>query len=373
MADPKLVEILRWGSEVWNRWRKQQPMDIQIDLSYIHLQSTNLWGTDLKGADLRGACLNHANLTNADLRHTNLIHANLSHADLTNADLANAYLIDSVLIHADLSYVNLQGTDMRHADMTRVILSQANLRGVDLSRADLSGANLKGAHLSGANLIEARISNTVFARVDLREVKGLAEIDHRGPSIVELHTIQLPQDGGALHFLRGCGVPNEWIDDYRAHMMSPIQYHSCFISYSSKDEVLAQRLHADLQGKGVRCWFAPHDLKIGDKTLPRIDEAIHLQDKLLLLLSEHAIASDWVEHEVETALARERRDKRTILFPIRVDDAILASLHTGWAALVQNERNIGDFTSWKDHDSYQQAFERLLRDLKAETKGGNDG
>jgi len=35
-----------------------------------------------------------------------------------------------------------------------------------------------------------------------------------------------------------------------------------FISYSSKDQAFAERLHADLQNKGVRCWFAPHDLPI---------------------------------------------------------------------------------------------------------------
>jgi hypothetical protein len=29
---------------------------------------------------------------------------------------------------------------------------------------------------------------------------------------------------------------------------------------------------------------------------------------------------------------------------------------------------IGDFTAWKDHDAYQQAFTRLLRDLKAENR-----
>lgn len=27
--------------------------------------------------------------------------------------------------------------------------------------------------------------------------------------------------------------------------------------------------------------------------------------------------------------------------------------------------DIGDFRSWKDHDAYQEAFTRLLRDLKA--------
>jgi hypothetical protein len=29
---------------------------------------------------------------------------------------------------------------------------------------------------------------------------------------------------------------------------------------------------------------------------------------------------------------------------------------------------IPDFSDWKDHDSYSKAFERLLRDLKAEVQ-----
>jgi len=37
-----------------------------------------------------------------------------------------------------------------------------------------------------------------------------------------------------------------------------------------------------------------------------------------------------------------------------------------WAADIRRIRHIGDFSRWKDHDAYQQSFERLLRDLKAE-------
>jgi hypothetical protein len=32
-------------------------------------------------------------------------------------------------------------------------------------------------------------------------------------------------------------------------------------------------------------------------------------------------------------------------------------------------RNIGDFSGWKDHHSYQRSFERLMRDLRVETSG----
>jgi hypothetical protein len=69
---------------------------------------------------------------------------------------------------------------------------------------------------------------------------------------------------------------------------------------------------------------------------------------------------------VETALAKERRENRTILFPIRLDESIL-EIEEGWPALICNTRNIGDFTLWKQYDPYQKAFDRLLRDLKAET------
>jgi hypothetical protein len=33
-------------------------------------------------------------------------------------------------------------------------------------------------------------------------------------------------------------------------------------------------------------------------------------------------------------------------------------------------RHIGDFTRWKEHDAYQKALERLLRDLRVEGVSG---
>ena len=66
----------------------------------------------------------------------------------------------------------------------------------------------------------------------------------------------------------------------------------------------AERLYAALQPKGVRCWFVPEDLQSGDRLRSRIDETIRLYDKLLLVLSKDSVDSQWVEQEVETALAR---------------------------------------------------------------------
>lgn len=143
-----------------------------------------------------------------------------------------------------------------------------------------------------------------------------------------------------------------------------LKFYSCFISFSNKDKTFAEQLHRDLQNKGVRCWFAPEDIRIGDRVRDRIDESIRSHDKLLLILSEHSVLSRWVGDEVEAAFERERREKRSILFPIKIDDAVTDS-ETSWASLIRRSRHIGDFIQWEVPDSYKTAFNRLLRDLTA--------
>ncbi len=171
-------------------------------------------------------------------------------------------------------------------------MSYATLNGANLSKAELRYANLSGTDLSEANFSGVELFETVLANIDLSVVMSLETCRHSGPSVIDFRTLEkshpLP-----LEFLRGVGLPDNVIDYLPSLLSQPIQYYSCFISYSSKDDDFARRIHADLQSKGVRCWFAPHDLPIGGKILDEIDAAIRLRDKVLLILSEHSIGSDW--------------------------------------------------------------------------------
>jgi hypothetical protein len=72
-----------------------------------------------------------------------------------------------------------------------------------------------------------------------------------------------------------------------------------------------------------------------------------------------------VEHEVEVALRREIHQKREILFPLRLDDAIFSCV-AEWAMSLKDLRHIGDFTGWQEEQCYQKAFAFLLRHLKTE-------
>ena len=100
--------------------------------------------------------------------------------------------------------------------------------------------------------------------------------------------------------------------------------------------------------------------------LDGVDNAIRMRDKVLLILSEHSIGSHWVKKEVNTAFEEEDRRHCTVLFPLRVDDAVMMT-EEAWAAQLRR-RHIGDFRRWKDHDGYTQNFERVLRDLKLSTE-----
>jgi hypothetical protein len=267
------------------------------------------------------------------------------------------------LFGADLAAANLSEANLMEANLRRADLSGATLTGADLRDADLSEAILSEAILSGADLAEVLLYETVFSNTDLTAVQGLETCIHSGPSTLDYRT--LAKSGPLpLAFLRGCGLTDALIDYLPSLLNEPFQFYSCFISYASKDHTFAERLYADLQNRGVRCWFAPEDMKIGDRLRLRIDETIRLYDKLLLVLSKTSVASQWVEQEVETALARERQQGMTILFPVRIDNTVMTQ-ETGWPALIRNTRNIGDFRRWKTHGVYQQAFDRLLRDLKA--------
>ena len=332
---------LKRNVDAWIKWRKNNP-GIRPALS----------GVDLIGANLIGAYLSRANFSGADL-----IGANLSGANLIGANLRGVDLTEANLILANLSGANLFGAD---------------LNGANLTWANLSEANLTWANLSEANLTRTTLSETVFGNTNLSHSNGLDSCVHLGPSILDHRTL-LKSGKLPLNFLHGCGLPDALINYLPSLLNEPFQFYSCFISYSSIDDDFAKRLHADLQGQGIRCWFAPEDIQGGKKTHEQIDQAIRKYDRLLLILSEHSMNSEWVEFEIRKARKLEVQKKKRVLFPIRLVsyktikewECFDADTKKDLATEIR-EYHIPDFSDWKNHNAYAKGFERLLRDLKAE-------
>ena len=326
MANEEHLKILTQGVEAWNKWRQANPA-VGPDFS-----EAKFFGASFDTVDFH-----EANLFGAELIDAELCEANLSGADLSGAELANAYLI-----------------------------------GANLFRARLNGANLSNATLNGANVSEAHVGYTIFTSLDLSTVRGIETLTHAAPSAIGIDTIYRSKGKIPAEFLRGAGVPDNFIEFMSSLVGTAFEFYSCFISYSGKDQEFADRLYADLQREGVRCWFAPHHVQAGKKLHEQIDMAIRLHERLLLILSPDSINSEWVKTEIAKARKREIKENKRVLFPVRLN--ISYEQLQEWecfdadrgkdSAREIREYYIPDFTKWKDHDQYQEEFKKLLRDLK---------
>jgi hypothetical protein len=375
MANEEHVRILRSGVMAWNDWRKLNPRVVPS------LRDAVLEGSDLVDVNLNRADLICANLNRAKLQHGNLKHASLNGAMLVDANLEYADLDDASLHGTALTHASLRDATLIRADLNSANLVEADLMYADLSNTNLTGTNLtitKLAHtiLAATNMTNSFVGDTLFSGVSLVGVTGLSFVKHVAPSFVSVDTLEmtaadLGKDPSKQHeieqFLEGVGVPKDYIGFFRSRIGKPIQFYSCFISYSTKDQEFADRLYADLRSRNIRCWLATEDLKIGDRFRMKIDEAIRVHDKLLIVLSETSVDSTWVENEVEAAFEKEKKRGEPVLFPIRLDDA-MRETNQAWAATIRRTRHIGDFTKWKDHDEYQKALARLIRDLQADPR-----
>jgi hypothetical protein len=311
MPDAHHLAILGQGSKTWNQWRSENPQ-----------LAPNLSHSDLKGRELRE--------------------------------------------------FNLSGADLHESEMTWAHVVDCNCEGADFSNAVLISTNFTGSELRGTNFRGARLWFTVFGDTNLLDAIGLDSCIHMGPSILDMRTVMR---SGSLpaRFLWGCGFPDALVQYLPSILSEPVQFYSCFISYSTRDQTFADRLYADLYNQGVRCWFAPHDMQGGKKIHQQIDQAIRVHDRLLLILSEDSMKSSWVESEIARARQRELKERKRVLFPISLvpfsylRDWTLFDADAGKdSAREIREYFIPDFSNWNDHDSYQKPFARLVRDLRAE-------
>jgi hypothetical protein len=296
--------------------------------------------------------------------------------DLREAKLRGANLRDADLHEAILDWANLREANLAWADLSGANLVGTNLSNAALDRADLRGAYLGATNLSGANFRGVQLSATVFAYMDLRNVNGLEQIYHTGPSSIGIDTIYRSEGDIPEVFLRGAGVPEPFIVQMKALVaaMDPIQFYSCFISYSHADKPFARALYDTLQGRGIRCWLDEKQLLPGDDLYEHIDRGIRVWDKFLVCCSEHSLRPDsWVDKEIVTALEKEdaltraRGEKVQALVPLNLDGYIFGNQwKSGYRAEIRR-RMAADFRGWAtDRAKFDGQVEALIRALRTD-------
>lgn len=122
--------------------------------------------------------------------------------------------------------------------------------------------------------------------------------------------------------------------------------HDIFVSYSNKDKAVADTIVASLEKIGIRCWYAPRDIKPSDDWGESIIKAIEKSKIFLLIFSENANQSRHVLDELILAI----NEEKTVL-PFRVEN-----LEPKGAMRLH-------LSSWHWLDAYDPSWENYIQKL----------
>ncbi len=125
--------------------------------------------------------------------------------------------------------------------------------------------------------------------------------------------------------------------------------HDVFISYSSKDKIIADALCHSLENNHIKCWIAPRDILAGEKYGAVIEKAIAACKVCIFIFSEKSKMSPWCESELSIAFS-----ERRIIIPFKIDESLIE----GEIRLMLNNRH------WIDaFPNPEQEFSTLLHSV----------
>ena len=138
---------------------------------------------------------------------------------------------------------------------------------------------------------------------------------------------------------------------------------SVFLSHSSKDHRFVHRLGGDLRVEGITVWIDESEIRVGDSFIRKIQEAMSTLDFIGIILSPDSVASNWVQLELNAAIAFQQDTKSIVRDNVNVK--ILPILYRDCdIPLFLREIRYADFRNCdKDDDVYRAALNELLNTL----------
>jgi hypothetical protein len=91
-----------------------------------------------------------------------------------------------------------------------------------------------------------------------------------------------------------------------------------FLSYTQSDEAVVERVRAALREADIATFFAPTDLSGGEQ-LSKIHNYIERADTFVVAVSQAALNSKWVLHELNAALAVKLGGRQMTLIPMLLE------------------------------------------------------
>jgi TIR domain-containing protein len=91
-----------------------------------------------------------------------------------------------------------------------------------------------------------------------------------------------------------------------------------FVSYSSRDKLIADAICSRLENQGIRCWIAPRDVNPGSDYSDQISEALERSTAMVMVFSSGSNSSRHVKSEIDRAFSLDK-----VIIPFRVENVEL--------------------------------------------------
>jgi hypothetical protein len=136
MANPKHVELLKQGVDVWNKWREEN-QDIRPNLCGVDIRKEQIKGTSLQVEGVNGAYLESINFSNTDLTSAHLEGCDASLSNFLGATLHGVHFNKACLHRANFERAFCRFSEFINADLKGANFSDADVKGIIFNKSSL--------------------------------------------------------------------------------------------------------------------------------------------------------------------------------------------------------------------------------------------
>ena len=129
-----------------------------------------------------------------------------------------------------------------------------------------------------------------------------------------------------------------------------------FISYSTYDKAIMQKVAKSLMQKGITTWTNKSDIKVGSEFQKEIQKGIERADTILYLISEDAISSQYCQEEIQYATSLNKRILTMLVRPTSLDDIPAEVLAIQFIDLTEHE----------EEEKYGEGIDKVISQLRTD-------
>lgn len=121
--------------------------------------------------------------------------------------------------------------------------------------------------------------------------------------------------------------------------------YDIFISYSSKDKSVAEKLAYVLKEKGYNIWLDEWEILVGQNIVDEVYKGIRLSNYMIVVLSKSSCQSKWVKEELTAGKLQEIEQQKVKVLPVKIEKCkipapletkLYADLTTNWQDGLKN-------------------------------------